>query len=56
MLGREAKTIINEFNKAGYYTVILNAGNLSSGTYFYRMIANSSGKDYIFTKKMTIVK
>ncbi len=57
MLGREVKILVNsETKQAGFYTVDLNATNLSSGTYFYRMIANSQGKDYIFTKKMVIVK
>lgn len=57
MLGREVKILVNSENKqAGFYTVDLNAANLASGTYFYRMIANSQGKDNIFTKKMTIVK
>lgn len=57
MLGREVKTLIpSELKLAGFYTVDINANNFSSGTYFYRMIANSQGKDYIFTKKMIIVK
>ena len=57
MLGREVKILVNsETRQAGFYTVDLNATNLASGTYFYRMIANSQGKDMIFTKKMTVVK
>lgn len=57
MLGREVKNLVSgETKQAGFYTIELNATNLASGTYFYRMIANSQGKDMIFTKKMTIVK
>jgi len=57
MLGREVRTLVSgEFKTAGFYTVSLNATGLSSGTYFYRLIANSQGKDNIFTKKLTIVK
>lgn len=57
MLGREVKILTNsEMKQAGFYTLELNASTLSSGTYFYRMIANSQGKDYIFTKKMSVVK
>jgi hypothetical protein len=57
MLGREVKILVNsETRQAGFYTIDLNATNLASGTYFYRMIANSQGKDMIFTKKMTVVK
>ena len=57
MIGREVKTLISgELKTAGFYSVELNALNLSSGTYFYRMIVNSQNKDYIFTKKMTVIK
>ncbi|MFA7362200.1 MAG: T9SS type A sorting domain-containing protein, partial [Candidatus Kapaibacterium sp.] len=54
--GKEVKTLVNEARTAGYYTVQFNASNLSSGTYFYRMMTKSSGVDYIFTKKMVLVK
>lgn len=57
ILGREVKNLISgESKQAGYYTVELNATNLSSGTYFYRMIVNTQGKDFIFTKKMIVIK
>lgn len=56
MTGREVKTLVNEARTAGYYTVELNASSLSSGTYFYRIIANNGTKDYINTKKMVLVK
>jgi len=57
MLGREVKILVSgELKQAGYYTVELNVINLSSGIYFYRMIANGQGKDFIFTKKMSVVK
>ncbi|MCX6165370.1 MAG: right-handed parallel beta-helix repeat-containing protein [Ignavibacteriae bacterium] len=57
MLGREVKNLVSgESKQAGYYTVELNVNNLASGTYFYRMIANSQEKDMIFTKKMVVLK
>ncbi|MBI5402234.1 MAG: right-handed parallel beta-helix repeat-containing protein [Ignavibacteriae bacterium] len=57
MLGREVKTLVSgEMKQAGFYTVELNGTNLSSGTYFYRLITNGQNKDLIFTKKMTLVK
>lgn len=57
VLGKEIKTLVNsEFKTAGFYYVELDASNLSSGSYFYRMIANSLNKDYIFTKKMMVIK
>jgi hypothetical protein len=52
MLGREVKSIMKENKQAGFYTAMLNTGDLSSGTYFYRMEA---GK-YIKTLKMSIIK
>jgi len=57
MLGREVKVVMNsELKQAGYYTMELNSNILSSGTYFYRMVAKANGKDNIFTKKMILVK
>lgn len=50
--GKEIRTIVNEFQTAGYYSVNFNAGNLSSGIYFYTL---TSG-DLVITKKMTLIK
>ena len=54
--GREVKTLVNDSRTAGYYTVQFNASDLSSGTYFYRIMTKSSGADYIMTKKMMLIK
>ena len=54
--GREVKTLVNDSRTAGYYTVQFNASDLSSGTYFYRIMTKSSAADYIMTKKMMLVK
>ena len=35
--GKEVMNLVNESKTAGYHTVQLNAGNLSSGTYFYNI-------------------
>ncbi|MFZ4591637.1 MAG: T9SS type A sorting domain-containing protein [Ignavibacteria bacterium] len=56
LTGREVKTLVNEARQAGYHTVEMNASMLSSGTYFFRIIANANGKDFISTKKMVLVK
>ena len=56
MSGREVMTIINDQRSAGYYTVQMNTGNLSSGTYFYRISAEGNGQNYIMTKKAILVK
>ena len=54
--GREIQTILNERKSAGYYSLAFNAGNLSSGTYFYRIIADEGSKKFTETKKMILVK
>jgi photosystem II stability/assembly factor-like uncharacterized protein len=56
MSGKEVKTIVNTIQSAGYYTIQLNAGDLSSGIYFYRMIAGSNGNNVTFTKKLSVIK
>ncbi|MFH0992433.1 MAG: N-acetylmuramoyl-L-alanine amidase [bacterium] len=52
LLGREAATLVDEEKEAGTYRVVWNAGNLSSGVYYYRC---SSG-DRIETKKMMLLR
>ena len=55
--GREIKRLVNnEIRQAGYHTVELNGSSLSSGVYFYRMNAEGSGKSFIMTKKMVLIK
>ncbi len=50
--GREAATLVNDLLRAGSYSVNLNAGNLSSGVYFYKLEAGN----FIQTRKMILVK
>lgn len=52
ILGNEIITIINEYEKPGYYEVQFNASNLASGIYFYQLKAG----DFIHTKKMVLLK
>lgn len=57
MLGREIASLVNnEQQRAGYYNVQFNAVNFASGTYFFRIIAQGGGKDFVMTKKMQLVK
>lgn len=51
-LGQEVRTILNEGLQPGSYRLNFNAGNLPSGTYYYRLIAGN----FVETKKMVIVK
>lgn len=52
VLGREVRTLVNEFQQEGRYSVILNAAGLSSGVYFYRLVSGN----YVSTKKMLLMK
>ncbi len=51
-LGREVKTLSEGLKSAGTYEVTFDAGNLTSGVYFYKLITNSA----TITKKMLLVK
>jgi len=52
VLGREIKTLLNEFKNAGRYNVEFNAGYLQSGTYFYKF---TSG-EFTQIKKLILLK
>jgi hypothetical protein len=45
-------TLIGERQTAGAHSVTFNASSLSSGVYFYRLVAGS----YVETKKMILIK
>jgi hypothetical protein len=52
VLGKEVKTLIREFKKAGYYTINYSANDLSSGIYFYKLTTGQ----YSSTKKFILLK
>jgi hypothetical protein len=52
VLGREVAALVNEYKAAGKYEVELNASNLSSGIYFYKL----SAKNYTSVKKMVLIR
>lgn len=52
LLGRTVKTIVNKFQNAGRYQVVLHANDLTSGVYFYKIEA---GK-FVSTKKLILLK
>lgn len=52
ILGREVATLVNDLKQAGTHNVEFNASALSSGVYFYKIVAG----DFTDTKKMLLVK
>lgn len=52
VLGNEVATLVNKKQNAGSYSVTFDGTNLSSGIYFYRLIAGS----YIDTKKLLLIR
>ncbi len=52
MLGRPIKTLVNDNQEAGNYTIRFNAGSLSSGMYIYRLEAGN----YEQIRKMILIK
>ena len=52
LLGREVKTLVNEYKQPGTYQVSFYAEGLSSGIYFYRIETNN----FISTKKCVLLK
>ncbi len=58
--GQKVAELLNREQAAGYYTLDISANKhkLASGVYIYRMIAvdNTSGKNFVNTKKMMLLK
>lgn len=52
ILGKEVKTLVNQIQNPGSYSITFNAAGLSSGVYFYKLKAGS----FTEIKKMTLVK
>ena len=52
LAGEEVLTLVNEVKSPGVYELNFDAGNLASGTYFYKLQAG----DFVQTKKMLLMK
>ncbi|MBA4252330.1 MAG: hypothetical protein C0442_11495, partial [Chlorobiaceae bacterium] len=52
VLGNEVANLINEVKSAGKYEIEFNANKLTSGIYFYKLVADN----FIETKKMILMK
>jgi hypothetical protein len=51
-MGGEIEKLLNEYKQNGTYEVEFDAGNLTSGVYFYRMTSGN----YSETKKMILLR
>ena len=60
VLGREVKTLVNEFKQAGTFEVQFSASGLASGIYLYRIESGNpstgSGQGFVQTRKMILLK
>jgi hypothetical protein len=59
IVGREVSTLVNEDLIAGNYRFTFIADHLSSGVYFYRIVAarkSDNGRRFIETKKFMLIK
>ncbi len=52
VLGREVKTLVNQYQNVGSHEINFNAANLSSGVYFYQL----RGGNFVSTKKMILLR
>jgi hypothetical protein len=52
VLGEEVSTLVNEVKSAGRYKIVFNAGNISSGIYFYVL----QTANFVQSKKMIFLK
>jgi hypothetical protein len=51
-LGREVKTLVNNFQTTGSHEIVFDASDMPSGTYFYTLVTDN----YSSTKKMLLLK
>jgi hypothetical protein len=59
VLGREVARIVDKDLQPGYYAMPFNGANLSSGAYFYRIIATKTSdqsQTFVETKKLLLMK
>jgi hypothetical protein len=58
LIGQKITELVNGTQTAGYHEVTFNANYLSSGIYFYKIIATSKNntKEFVVAKKMLLLK
>ena len=52
VLGREVSSIVDDYLPEGYYSYQFNGQGLSSGVYFYRLLAS----EFAAIKKLNLLK
>ncbi len=52
VLGQEVRTLVDQDQQVGRYSVNFNGSSLASGVYFYRLVAGN----HVVTKKMLMLK
>ncbi len=57
VLGEEVSTLVDKYQKPGYYSFKFNASKLASGIYFYRLSAEGNDNErFTEVKKMVLLK
>lgn len=56
ILGQKVTTVISQKQSAGYYRVVWDANELSSGVYIYKLSTEKSQKYFIQSRKLILLK
>lgn len=57
ILGREIKTLVDEFQQAGDHQInFQSTADMPSGVYFYQLSTDGSAQNFISVKKMLLLK
>ncbi|MGA9364302.1 MAG: T9SS type A sorting domain-containing protein [Bacteroidota bacterium] len=56
VLGREIRTLVEDVQEAGSYTVSFDARGLASGVCFYRLQATGGGQQFVGIKKLLLLR
>jgi photosystem II stability/assembly factor-like uncharacterized protein len=54
--GREVAQLVNNFENTGNHNITFNASGLSSGIYFYTIVASTGSREFRKTMKMILTK
>ncbi|MBS1517003.1 MAG: T9SS type A sorting domain-containing protein [Bacteroidetes bacterium] len=54
--GKEVTTLVNELEHAGYHSVEMNASELTSGIYLYKIEVQDGKNNFSETKRMILIK